>query len=237
MIAPMNRIIAAALPLAFAAAPAAAAERSYSVTDFDRVQVDGPYQVSLTTGLSSSARATGSVGALDRVSVEVQGRTLRIRVNRSGWGGYPGDRAGPVVIQVTTRNVVAAGVTGSGGLAIDKTSGIRLDLSVSGSGRLGVASLNADSLGVSLLGSGRIAVGGQAKQMRATIQGSGDLDARSLTAQDATIFADTAGTITLGAARTAKVTATGPGDVEILGDPSCTLLGVAAESVKCGTPR
>ena len=92
----MTRTLPLALLALAAAAPAGAAERLYSVTDFDRVQVDGPYQVTLTTGRASGARAEGSAEALERVSIEVQGSTLRVRANRSAWGGYPGERAGPV---------------------------------------------------------------------------------------------------------------------------------------------
>ncbi|HMC91878.1 MAG TPA: DUF2807 domain-containing protein, partial [Allosphingosinicella sp.] len=55
-----------------AAAPAAAAERSYPVTDFDRIQVEGPYEVTLVTGGASTARGSGSQAALERVTVEVQ---------------------------------------------------------------------------------------------------------------------------------------------------------------------
>jgi len=80
------RLLLAALIFA-TSVPAVAAERRYSITDFNRVEVDGPYQVTLTTGGSSSARATGSSAALDRLSIEVMGQTLRIRTNVSSWGG------------------------------------------------------------------------------------------------------------------------------------------------------
>src|ERR1044072_6636823 len=99
-----------------AAPPAGAVERRYPVTDFDRVQVDGAYQVALTTGVSSGASAQGSSEALDRVSIDVQGNTLRVRPNRAAWGGYPGDRKGPVVISLSTRDLPAAAVVGSGSL-------------------------------------------------------------------------------------------------------------------------
>jgi hypothetical protein len=97
MIRSMNRIIPPLLVAlaALAAAPAAAAERTYSVTDFDRIQVEGPFEVVLATGLSSKVRASGSTEALDRLSIGVEGGTLRIRVNRSAWGGAPGAAAGP----------------------------------------------------------------------------------------------------------------------------------------------
>jgi hypothetical protein len=229
------------LPLAFlalaAAAPAVAAERSYSVTDFDRVQVDGPYRVTVVTGRYARASAEGSTAALDRVSVDVQSGTLRVRRNSAAWGGYPGDQAGPVTVALTTRDLRAAAVVGSGSLDVDRTKGLRVDLSVSGSGRLSVGAVDADNLIVGLLGGGRITLAGRAKQLKATVQGSGDLQAAELRSDDAQIVSDTAGNVTVGVARTAKVTATGPGDVEIIGQPSCTVDATGSGVVTCGPGR
>jgi Putative auto-transporter adhesin, head GIN domain len=231
----MPLLLALAPTLAVAlAAPAAAAERRYSVTDFDRVQVDGPYEVTLTTGGSSQAMATGDQAAIDRVSIDVQGRTLRIRPNPSAWGGYPGARIGPVRVVVSTRDLRSAIVTGSGSLVIDRARGLRLDLSLSGSGSLSVASVDADTLTLGSIGSGEIRVAGKAKQLRLTVEGSGDFDGRGLVAEDAQIVAGTSGTLVVGAARTAKVTARGRGTVEILGTPACTLSGASAAMVICG---
>jgi hypothetical protein len=236
MVAAMKRMVAAALML-LAAAPAAAAERRYSVTDFDRVQVDGPYRVTLVTGRASAALASGSPAALDRVSVDVQGRTLRIRRNRSAWGGYPGEAAGVATIEIATRELRAASVSGSGSLGVDRVRGLRVDLAVAGNGRLVVAEVDADNLLVGLIGSGSIVLSGRAKQLNASVRGSGDLDAADLRADDAVLIADTAGAIALGAERTARVTAIGEGDVEIIGAPACTLLGPQAASVRCGAIR
>jgi hypothetical protein len=225
--------------LAFAAAvPAGAAERSYSVTDFDRVQVDGPYRVTLTTGRASAARAEGSAEALNQISVDVQGGTLRVRRNRSAWGGYPGaGGAGPVTVALTTRDLRTATVIGSGSLDIDRARGLRVDLSLSGSGRLTVGAVEADNLVVALLGGGRITVAGRVKQLKATLQGSGDLAAAGLSADDAQIASDTAGTVAVAVARTAKVTATGSGDVEIVGSPACTVQAKGSGQVHCGGAR
>ena len=227
------------MPLLFvaaaAAAPLAAAERRYSITDFDRIEVQGPYEVRIATGASSSAaRAEGDQAALDRVTVDVQGRTLRVRPNRSAWGGYPGDRPGLVTVELATRDLRAASVVGSGKVSIDRVKGLRADLSVSGSGSLSAGSVDADTLVVSLLGSGTVALAGRAKQLRAAVQGSGDLDGTAFRAEDVDLTADTAGAIAVGAVRTAKVRATGPGDVEIAGTPACTVTGASAALVRCG---
>ena len=233
----MTRTLPLALLAFAAAAPAGAAERSYSVTDFDRVQVEGPFQVTLTTGLASAARVEGSPQALDRITVEVLGSTLRVRSNRSGWGGYPGERTGPVRIALSTRELRAAAVVGSGSLDVDRARGLRVDLTVNGSGRLAVGGVEADNLVVGLLGGGRITLAGRARQLKATIQGSGDLAAAGLSVDDAQIDADTAGSVTVAVARTVKLNATGSGDVEILGNPGCTLEGQGTGNVVCGKSR
>lgn len=233
----MTRTLPLALLALAAAAPAAAAERTYSITDFDRVQVDGPYRVTLITGRSSAARAEGSAEALDHVSIDVQGGTLRVSRNRSAWGSYPGAGAGPVTVALTTRDLRNAAVVGSGSLDIDRAKGLRVDLSVSGSGRLNVAAVEADNLVVGLLGGGRITLAGRTKQLRATVQGSGDLAAAGLSADDAQIASDTAGNVAVSVARTAKVTATGAGDVEIVGSPTCTLEAKGSGRVLCSGPK
>ncbi len=222
------------LALAALAAPAAAAERRYSVTDFDRVQVDGPFEVTVTTGGSSQAAATGDQAALDRVAVDVQGRTLRIRPNRSAWGGYPGERVGPVRIALSTRALRGATVIGAGSLSVDRISGLRLELSLSGSGSLTVGSVDADTLIAGLIGSGTIRAAGRTKQLRLTVEGTGDFRGSGLASDDAQIVAGTSGSLTVGAARTAKVAAHGRGEVEIVGSAACTLSGPSAALVRCG---
>ena len=235
MVLAMSRIIAAFAVAAAFAAPAAAAERRYAVTDFDRVLVEGPYAVRLVTGRPSAATATGSQDALDRVVVDVQGGTLRVRPNRSAWGGSPATATSPVTIELATRALRGAGVNGPGSLAIDRAQGLRLDLTVRGSGRLSVGDLRVDNLSIGLLGSGRMQLAGTAQQVRADVQGWGELDARALTAQGVTLVTDTSGAVAISAVRQATVTASGIGEVEMLGSPACTVRGLSAAQVRCGT--
>ncbi len=233
MILGMTRIMPAFL-IALAATPAAAAERRYTVTDFDRVQVDGGFEVQLATGRSSSAMASGSPAALDRVTIEVQGRTLRIRPNRSGWGGYPGANPGPVRILLTAHSIKGASVGGSGSLTIDKASAMRFDLALSGTGSIELGRVEADNVVLGLLGSGRIKLAGKAKSLRATVQGAGNLEAQGLSVEDAQINADTAGAIGVAVRRAATVTSTGQGETRIAGKPACTVKQLGAGQVFCG---
>ena len=228
------------LPLLFLlfASPAAASERAYSVTDFDRIAVEGPFVVTLVTGRPSAVLARGEIAALERVAIDVQGRTLRIRASRAGaWGERGAADGGPVEVQVATRTINRATVSGAGRLAIDTVSGLRLDLSVEGAGQLAIGRVAVDTLFAGLAGSGRIALGGTAKAFRANIQGSGDLDAPTLVTDDAIIDSVTAGAVRLGARRSARVNALGLGDVEISGRPACTVTASGAGRVVCGSDQ
>jgi hypothetical protein len=213
---------------------ALAAERRYSVTDFDRIQVDGPYQVVLTTGAASSARAIGSPAALERLSIDVQGRTLRVRANNNAWGGYPGAPTDVAAVTLTTRDLQAATVNGSGALTIDRAKGLKLSISLIGSGRAAIRALESDNLFVNMLGSGTMNLSGKTKTLRAELHGAASLDAAGLVAADAQLFADSAGDIKLAVSRAVTVQATGAGDVTISGSPACTVKISGSGQVRCG---
>src|SRR5690349_18267000 len=120
--------------LAAVAAPANAATRNFGITSFEKVRVDGPFMVTLTTGVAPFAKASGSQAALDRVAIDVRGDTLVVHSNLDLWGGYPGKDSGPVEISLGTHDLSSAWVNGSGVLSIDRVKGLKFGLSVQGSG-------------------------------------------------------------------------------------------------------
>jgi hypothetical protein len=227
----------ALLCLALAATPASAAERRYPVTDFDRIEVDGPYVVRLTTGRTSVAVASGPQGGIDRLTIEVNGQTLRIRRNRNGWSGTPGAQQGQIEIAVTTRSLRSARLIGPGRLEIDRLSGLRADLGVEGSGELVVGNVATDTLNLRLVGSGRLAARGRTGRLNGVFEGSGNVEAGQLLVQDLVVATTSFGTVSLNAARTARITANGRGEVAVAGRPACTLLGPSADLVRCGAPQ
>src|SRR5512139_622850 len=113
-------LVLASLPVA-AATPAA--ERTYSVSGFDRVRIDGPYRVDLRTNVAPYAKARGAPVSLDGVSIKVEGRTLVIRSGGGGWGGYPGEGRGPVTIEVGTHDLSASYINSPGALTVDRVKG------------------------------------------------------------------------------------------------------------------
>lgn len=232
----MIRILLALAACVAAAAPAAAAERHYSVTDFERIVVEGPYVVRLSTGRSSSAVASGSVAALDRVVIDVTGQTLRIRRNRNYWGGTPGAQEGPLTVDLVTRTLRSARLIGPASLDIDRAVGLRVDLIIEGSGRLRVGNVVADNLSLGVAGSGSLQLAGRAGSLTADLQGTGDLAAAQLRAENATITHGTSGRVALEVARAATVNAYGLGSVDIIGRADCTVNGPNADLVRCHAP-
>lgn len=208
---------------AVAASPAMAAERNYSVTSFDRIRVDGPYRVKLATGVAPFAIARGSPTAIDRVSIDVEGRTLVVRQSRGSWGGYPGEAAGPVEIELGTHDLSQAWVNGSGTLSIDRIRGLLFDLALQGSGSTTVGEADVDQLKIGISGAGNVSIAGKAPKMTAIVRGTSNLDAAGLTAKDASVGAEGPSTVRLVATATAKIDARGLATIEIGGNPSCAV--------------
>lgn len=229
----MTRFLLALAALVAAFTPAAAAERRYPVTDFDRLLVEGPYVVRLVVGRPTTASANGTSEALDRLTIDVQSGTLRIRRNRSGWGGTPGADAGTVTITLATRSLRSARLVGPGSIELRGARGLALELIVQGSGRIRAADLRADRLRLGLLGSGSFALGGTAGVLNGDFQGDGSVDAAALVARQATLTSNLSGETRLTVNGPATVNASGLGRIELLGRPICTIAGPGGGQVRC----
>ena len=95
------------LALAAMAFPASAADRSFTVTGFDRVRVEGPFDVRLTVGnAGQSAKASGQPDVLANLDIEVQGTTLIVRKGADGWGERGAVRDAAPVITLDRKSVV-----------------------------------------------------------------------------------------------------------------------------------
>jgi hypothetical protein len=217
-------LAAASLPASVSVLGAPApAQRNYSVTSFDRIRIDGPYQVHLRTNVSPFARATGSAASLDGVSVAVEGRTLIVRASSGSWGGYAGEGRGPVTIELGTHDLGTAWINGSGALTIDRVKGLSFDLNIQGAGIAKIENAEVDQLKVGISGTGSARLGGSAKKLTAIIRGTSAFEADGLTATDAVIGAEGPVTIRATVTNSAKVDALGVASVTLGGNPACTV--------------
>ena len=221
--------------LALASLPAAAAaptvQRNYSVTSFDRVRVDGPYEVRLKTNVAPFARATGAGAAIDSVSVKVEGRTLIVRPSSGGWGGYPGESRGPVTIELGTHELATAWLNGAGTLIIDKVKGLGFDLAIQGAGSARIESADVDQLKLGMSGAGSARIAGRAASMNVIVRGTSSLDAEGLSVKDAVIGAEGPTIVRATVTNAAKVDALGLAAVTLAGKPACTVNAKGSASV------
>jgi hypothetical protein len=205
------------------ATPAGAATRNFGITGFDKVRIEGPFKVRLTTGVAPFASASGSLAAIDRVAVEVRGNTLVVHSNLASWGGYPDQDPGPVEISLGTHDLSSAWLSGSGALAIDKVKGLSFDLSAQGSASATVGRADIDQLNVSVVGTASATIVGEAGKLTAVVRGISSLDAANLSAKDATIGAEGSATVAADVSNSATVDGSGPATVKFTGRPACTL--------------
>lgn len=220
--------------LAASSGQAQTATRNFTVTGFNKIRVEGAYNVEVRTGRGPSAQATGDARALDQLSVQVQGTTLVIKTDHSNWTGWPGEQAGGASLIVTTPVLSSVALNGSGDISISRMAAARVDIAIAGSGDVAVTSIATDRLRLDVMGSGKAALAGEAATGLVTVQGAGGVEAAGLKIADVDVTVAGSGDVALSAKRSAKVKASGSGNVVIGGKIACAVSSVGAGQVSCG---
>jgi Putative auto-transporter adhesin, head GIN domain len=213
---------------------APAAERQYSVGDFDKIRLVGAAAVVIESARATTVRARGARNAIEMLSVEVQDRILTIQPLAGSADDGQRRGAGPVTIVVTVPLLNGVKLNGSGSLKIAELRGIQGDVSLTGSGQISITRVTVDRLNARLSGSGTLALAGKALNVDANVKGSGSFVAADLNVADLILMAASTGTTKIAASRSAKITSTGAGSVEIIGAPSCTVQNLGSGTVACG---
>lgn len=225
-------------PLLLLSSPAIAgqapvASRTVSVGSFDRIRVEGPFEVRVSIG-SPRATISGPRGD-DTVVVRVDGTTLSVRKDAGGWGERASSgSAGPIVVTLSTPGLTSASVAAGGRLTIARMRGMRVDVTVSGNGSLALAAADTDQLNATLIGTGQMTLAGRAARARLITSGPGVIDASALQVNDLIAHLDGVGEIKAAARYTAQVTNSGLGTVTIAGNAKCRVDAAAGGPVACG---
>ncbi|WP_447727448.1 GIN domain-containing protein [Sphingomonas koreensis] len=214
------------IPLALLAAGSAPApeERRVLLTGFDRIRIDGPFEVRVVAG-PPSATVSGDRRAVERVSIRNQGGVLVVGVSIATWEGWR-DKEGLAAITVAVPRLRAANINGGGKLDIANIAGQRVDLGVNGAGSLTVRNLAADQLVTTLTGTGIVRVdAGSVRTARFMSYGAGSIEAAGLAVNDLTVHSQSAGDSRFSARFTANVSTLGTGSVRVEGNAACRLAG------------
>ncbi len=241
----MRKSIAAAIAAASAATSACghvheegagpSVSRNYQVSNFQEVEVAGPYDVTVRTGGNPGVSAQGSQKLLDRTVVEVQGDKLVIHPEEHhSFFNWSFGSHGKASFTVTVPQLAAATIAGSGDIRVDHVRGDRFEGTIAGSGGLNVDSVEVQALKLSISGSGSAkAAAGKAQSAEYSIGGSGDIDAGAVQLQQAKVSIAGSGSVKANATGTADVSIMGAGDVDVSGGAKCSVSKAGSGSVRC----
>lgn len=206
------------------AASAGSQDKTYLVSGFDRVRVDGPFEVVLAEG-PTRASASGDEQALRRLTLRVDGGTLVIGSGAGGWSQPTGAAPSLARVSVSAPALRSLSLNGGGRVQAAAMKGARVEIGLNGGGTVSVARIEAEELHVTLSGTGAMTLGGTARRARVRSNGAGSIDAAGLMAGDATLLWESAGGLRIGVRYTGAIFALGLGTVEVIGTPECRISG------------
>ena len=213
------------------AGPAEAASRGFTVTSFDAIRVDAPVEVIITTGAGASARAEGDQPLLDRLKVDVSGRLMTVTMERPRPGEKSGGRA---TLRLSTGALGRVVLTGGGSVSVSRMKGQRGEIVLGGNGDVSVAAVDLDQLNLGVAGAGRATLAGRAGIATVRVNGPGAVAAEGLRARQAVVSNDGPGNVALTAEVTVRVTASGSGDVTVVGKAACQVENRGTGRISCG---
>lgn len=164
------------------------------ISSFTQMEVDGAFDITVTSGRKASLRISGDSNVLPHIVSKVEGDTLKLFAKKSVCASLP------ISVTVETEELTRLAASGAN------------DISVKG--------IDTPKFTVSLNGSGDIGLAGQTRELSATVEGSGNLHARSLQAEEVDIIAQGATGAEVYASRRLNAISQGVGDIRYYGNPA-----------------
>jgi hypothetical protein len=177
------------------------ARQARSVGAFRAIETHGSIDLEVKIGSPQRVEIIADDNLLPLITATVKDQLLRIDTGNQGF---------------STRNPLRAVVVAP---SLDA-------LSMRGSGDALVEGVSTKAFAVSLQGSGDARISGAATSVAVSLSGSGDVDARALTAESAAVDLDGSGDVCVRATRSAAASVAGSGDVTIFGNPRSVVRNV-----------
>lgn len=230
-----SRILALMLLGVAGSAPAGAVERKLLVASFENIQVIGDIGVTVTTGKSPSAVASGDKRVLESLKLERVGTTLRIRLQDiiNNNKGVPITE--PVKVMLTTQAIRDITVSGNGTLAISdvrQTNLVRMLLV--GNGSVTIGSLTTDAFTATINGNGKIDVGGgTVRDAKVTIDGGGGFEGAKVKMRKLRLEHIGNATSTATVEEGTDIYNRGSGNISIGGKGTCFIKEAGSAAINC----
>jgi hypothetical protein len=164
------------------------------VGSFKRIESNGSADIFVTIGNELSVKVTIDDNLIDLIETEVRGKTLRID-SRESYSTRLGCK-----IEITVPELERVYLRGSGDVLVER--------------------LDSEFFEFKLSGSGSLVAEGSTDELELRLSGSGDIDTRDLTAQEAYAVISGSGDIRVHAEESFDGRISGSGDIAIYGDPS-----------------
>lgn len=195
----------------------AEAQKSQTRTpgSFTKVETGGSWDVTITKGSKDEVRLESASLDLNKVITEVDGRTLKIKLEK---GNY---RNVDLTVSITVRELESVGVSGSGNVELLSDFGAdEFTLGSSGSGVIQTKRIIAEKLNVGMSGSGEIRIaGGEVEDLHVGQSGSGNFEGIDLVAQHVKVGKSGSGQTSVNAQKSLTVGSSGSGNVYYRGNP------------------
>jgi hypothetical protein len=198
-----------------------------SVSNFDKLKIEGPVDIVITQGQTESLKLTFPVAVKDRVVAEVSGHTLRIHNKHDNWGqsekSWYSDKSywrrshARILAVLTVKNLNHITMSGSGTMAFD--NGLTADamkLTLRGSGDMH-GKITTKSLATKISGSGKIEILGNADRSVVNLTGSGNFIAPGLITANSSVRVSGSGDAKVNANEGLSAAVTGSGGVSYTG--------------------
>ncbi|WP_265569751.1 head GIN domain-containing protein [Sphingomicrobium nitratireducens] len=211
----------------------AATSQVVQVEGFDRLEVAGPYDVTVTPGDALGLTADGPENVIRFTEFKVEDGKLTIRPMKKEGDRIRWEGNAVVKIAITGAMLKAAGIAGSGDIDIAQVSGDRFDGDIAGSGSLMVRQLAVKTAEFDIAGSGDMAMAGTADSIDVDIAGSGSFAANELVSKAAQVEIAGSGDVATSVTDTADISIAGSGDVAISGGAKCTVSKAGSGNVVC----
>jgi len=192
-------------------------KQARDVPSFSSISLSIAADVHLKQGAKQEVIVEGDKDVLDVLKTEVQGKTLKIYLDKWFMSSYK-----KVTIYITVPEIDGLKITGSGNITAEtpvNTSDI--DFTITGSGDIDISELKADQIKASITGSGTINLAGKqtAASMDVHISGSGDVNADKLEVKNFDASITGSGDCRITATEVLKARVSGSGDIYYKGKP------------------
>lgn len=194
-------------------------QKTYDLASFKAISNETSADVNIKLGSTQSLTARGSSSALDRLRLEVERGSLKIK-SKKGANNWKSDDK--ITINITMTDLTALANSGSGDIMLSGDYDMStFAISNSGSGDLLCkGSINTNQLSISNSGSGDMQLAGRSDRVSIANSGSGDIGMARMSSGEASVVNSGSGDIEIKCNGKLSAVNTGSGDIGVGGSPT-----------------